>query len=195
RFPTILAECLTRGIDITKDPIPVRPVHHYQVGGVGVNLNARTTVPDLYAVGEVSCTGVHGANRLASNSMLECLVFGRRAAMSVNNEQLTVNNYGTGGTEPEGNPVFESALSIVPFQRQIRRICDECAGVIRTVKRMERGLSEIGALLEEIPIIRTREWVETRNMALSASAVLSAAIKRKESAGTHYVESEDEAHV
>ncbi len=190
RFPTISEECKKRGIDITREWIPVCPVQHYQVGGVAVNLHAQTIVPGLFAVGEVSCTGVHGANRLASNSMLECLVFGRRAAEAIDNGQLIMDNDLLMSEEIKNNAVLDCQLSTVNCQLAIRRICDECAGVVRTEEGLARGLAEIGGVLSEIPNVNTREWVETRNMALSAQAVLSAALSRKQSVGTHYIENQ-----
>ncbi|MDR1669587.1 MAG: L-aspartate oxidase [Oscillospiraceae bacterium] len=189
RFPTIAAECAARGIDIARDWIPVRPVQHYQVGGVSVNLHAQTTLPGLYAVGEVSCTGVHGANRLASNSMLECLVFGRRAAETMNSEQYPSTNEQLPNTEEQQTTDNRDAgVTAGVYQAKIRRICDEYAGVIRTVSGLTRGLAEIERVLADLPEPHTREWAETRNMALSARAVLSAARARRESAGTHYIE-------
>jgi L-aspartate oxidase len=176
RFPTIYGECGRRGVQ--SGLIPVRPVQHYQVGGVRVDLSARTTVPGLYAVGEVSCTGVHGANRLASNSMLECLVFGRRAAEAVNSGQRTADSGGRSGR----------TAGLPPEKKQgIRKICDSYAGVVRDVSGLARGLEEINGILSEAGETADREWLETYNMAVSARAVLSAALQRRESAGTHYI--------
>jgi L-aspartate oxidase len=178
RFPTVCGECVKRGIDPRK--IPVSPVQHYQIGGVRVDLHARTTLPGLYAVGEVSCTGVHGANRLASNSLLECLVFGRRAAEVINNEQRTANVEVRETDARIGLPV--------EYRENIRGICDLYAGIERTVSGMERGVSELNDILSYMRTSYTRDEYETHNMALSARAVLSAALSRRESAGVHYVE-------
>jgi L-aspartate oxidase len=179
RFPTIYGECIKRGIDHRK--IPVSPVQHYQVGGVRVDLQARTTLPGLYAVGEVSCTGVHGANRLASNSLLECLVFGRRCAQTING-QLTVDS----GELTVDSGVWGFGLPS-ECQEMIRRLCDAYAGVERTVLGLERGLGELEGVLSNMRNSSTRECCEAYNMALSARAVLSAALNRRESAGTHYL--------
>jgi L-aspartate oxidase len=177
RFPTVYGECVKRGLDFGR--IPVCPVQHYQIGGVKVDLQARSTLPGLYAVGEVSCTGVHGANRLASNSLLECLVFGRRCAMSVNSEQITDNSEVRVSGEGVGlDPKYIS---------RIRCICDACAGVERTVSGLKRGIFELDGLLSDVQISCTREQYETHNMAVSAKAVLSAALKRRDSVGTHYL--------
>ncbi|MDR0326391.1 MAG: L-aspartate oxidase [Oscillospiraceae bacterium] len=187
RFPTVYGECVKRGVSTSR--IPVCPVQHYQVGGIRVDLYARTAVPGLYAVGEVSCTGVHGANRLASNSMLECLVFGRRAAEAINSEQLTVNS----GT---ADVVQTSSDSLPPeMQRHIRAVCDRYAGVVRTFSGLKQGLGEMEAILSRTRDSNAREWLETRNMALSARAVLSAALNRRESVGTHFINGEGVSHV
>ncbi|MCL1807968.1 MAG: L-aspartate oxidase [Oscillospiraceae bacterium] len=177
RFPTIYEECGKRGIDTAM--IPVCPVQHYQVGGVRVDLHSRSTVPGLYAVGEVSCTGVHGANRLASNSMLECLVFGRRAAMVINSGQWTVDSGQLTVNNADGLPT--------ELKQQIRACCDTYAGIVRSAPGLTKGLEEIKGILSEGRDHNDREWLETRNMALSAQAVISAALQRRESAGTHYI--------
>jgi L-aspartate oxidase len=130
---------------------------------------------------------VHGANRLASNSLLECLVFGRRAAQAINNDQLTINNEVRGIRAGFG---LDSGL-----RSRIRVICDSCAGVERTVSGLERGLKEIECVLSNVRNAETRECFETYNMALSARAVFTAALKRRESAGTHYLVKEGSAHV
>lgn len=195
RFPTIRKECLSRGIDITADWIPVYPAQHYLVGGIQTDLFAETTLPGLFAVGETSCTGVHGANRLASNSMLECLVFGRRAAERINAlaEKGCLN-------PPEDNPDHLAEHPALPedtvledctaLQRDIRQICDSAAGVIRNESGLKEGLRAIGEVRARLgePMKRNRTWLETRNMADTAESILQAALLRKESRGTHYRE-------
>jgi len=156
RFPTVYGECVKRGIDPRK--IPVSPVQHYQIGGVRVDLHAKSTLTGLYAVGEVSCTGVHGANRLASNSLLECLVFGRRCAQTINGEQRTVNDGVRGMDAGVGLPL--------EYRENIRGICDLYAGIERTVSGLERGLTELGGVLSKVRTSYTREEYEAHNVAL-----------------------------
>lgn len=187
RFPTISEECTRRGIDISRQWIPVSPVQHYQVGGVQVDLNARTTVSGLYAVGEASCTGVHGANRLASNSMLECLVFGRRAAEDINSLPASQNDVECGGVEIAPQPPENTEA----VQNRFRTVCEQYAGVIRTSEGLSQGLREIDELLSKMRTTNTRRSLETHNMALTARAVISAASQRKESVGTHFVDNGD----
>jgi L-aspartate oxidase len=187
RFPTIHSECLKRGIDSRR--IPVRPVQHYQVGGIRVDLHSRTTLPGLYAVGEVSCTGVHGANRLASNSLLECLVFGRRCAVIINSGQRLANaGRLTMDNEVRGMGIVTGLCPT--YQNRIRGICDAYAGVERTAVGLKRGLEGLDDILSIVTNTNTREHCETYNMALSAREVFTAALSRRESAGTHYIKEE-----
>ena len=186
RFPTVYAECAKRGLYIEKDRIPVAPVQHYMVGGVATGLYAETSLSGLYAVGENACTGVHGANRLASNSMLECLVFGRRCA----------GHIGAGAGE-----LGKAELSAPPDVRDgdddtsseraaIQGVCDRDAGIIRTPRGLARGAAEVRAILDALEARKTntRGARETLNMAATALCVLKSAAGRRESVGTHYVE-------
>ena len=188
RFPTIFHECLNRGIDISKDWIPVRPVQHYLIGGVKTDLHARTCVPGLYACGEAASTGVHGANRLASNSMLECLVFGHRAALDINARLAA-------GVSPDFTvPAFPDPDTDVQMpdlsavRREIQMLMSEYGFVVRTTAGMEKALARIrelrGQLSPTLP--RSRALVETINIATVAEAILVAALARKESVGAHY---------
>ncbi|MCL2030700.1 MAG: L-aspartate oxidase [Oscillospiraceae bacterium] len=185
RFPTIYAECAARGLYIERDRIPVAPVQHYMVGGVATGLYAETSLPGLYAVGENACTGVHGANRLASNSMLECLVFGRRCAAHIG-----------GGAAPRGKaeiaalPGWQGGGDDTEGERAaIRAVCDRDAGIIRTLRGLERGATEMRGILDALQARQThgRDSLETLNMASAALCVLESAAGRPESAGTHYV--------
>ncbi|MCL2082649.1 MAG: L-aspartate oxidase [Oscillospiraceae bacterium] len=187
RFPTIAEKCSRMGCDITRDRIPVVPAQHYLVGGVQADLFAETTVPGLFAVGETSCTGAHGANRLASNSLLECLVFGRRAALRINEQACT---------KAKPTPYIEENLTLKPssiscksLRGKIRRICWQYAGVIRSKAGLEKGLASLIPIfdtLDKYNGIASPELLETRNMAEIARAILTAALNRKESCGTHY---------
>ncbi|GHU88581.1 L-aspartate oxidase [Clostridia bacterium] len=174
RFPTIFDKCESVGVDIQH--IPVSPAQHYIMGGIKVDLNAQTSIPRLYACGEVSCTGVHGANRLASNSMLECLVFGKRAALSI--EQLTIDNgqWTIGDAERGGLPNIS----------KIRDICQRYAWVERSVGGLRSGLDELNALAEVAVPVDRRLW-EARNMLVVARAVFEAAVERTESVGAHTI--------
>jgi L-aspartate oxidase len=191
RFPTIYAECAERGLSIEEDLIPVAPVQHYMVGGVATGLYAETTLPGLYAVGENACTGVHGANRLASNSMLECLVFGRRCAEQINGG--TEESAASSASESPAPPEFLDNADRADARSEraaIRAVCDRDAGIIRTSQGLARGIAEIQAILESLEERKThtRASRETLNMAVTALCVLESAARRHESVGTHYVE-------
>lgn len=188
RFPTIYNECRRRGIDISKDWIPVCPVQHYMIGGVKTDLYARTAVPGLYAVGEAASTGVHGANRLASNSMLECLVFGRRAAVDINDRLgLSVpREYAEPGfPEPDGRTDVPDCAAIV---KEIQTLMSTYGFVVRTTAGMEKALARIRELQTSLsPLLpRSRELAEAINVAAVAESILTAALARKESVGAHF---------
>jgi L-aspartate oxidase len=181
RFPRILATCLRYGIDITRDPIPVSPAAHYLMGGVATDLHGRATVPGLYAAGEVAATGVHGANRLASNSLLEGLVFGARAA-----EAMVADAPPRPAPEPapSSSPgADEPALDRAFLQRRAWRdlgLVREGAalrGMVRDLRRLRRPGPPGG-----------REAAETRNLVEVAAAMASSALFREESRGGHYRE-------
>ena len=187
RFPTILAECASRGIDITKDRIPVAPVQHYLMGGIKTDLWGRTAIAGLYACGEAACTGVHGANRLASNSMLECLVFGRRAA-----EDISKNPPVTPGsvTPPTLAVQPNSELDFDEIRRQIQSLMSEHGYVIRTHEGLAGAAEGVSALLRRLEATYSPDprYFETLNIATVAEAILTAALARTESIGSHYVE-------
>ncbi|MDR2162355.1 MAG: L-aspartate oxidase [Clostridiales Family XIII bacterium] len=185
RFPVIYGECMGRGIDIAVDWIPVVPVQHYFMGGIGTDENAMSSVDGLYACGESACTGVHGANRLASNSLLECLVFGRRCADYIGGisfggakaaEMLAYN------ARPPGRLDFETIRS------RIRGNMTKKGGIIREAAGMNEAAAEIENFCRELEVIALagRMEIETLNMASVALAVLVAARARTESVGAHY---------
>jgi len=189
-FPTIHARCLTLGIDIARQPIPVVPAAHYTCGGVVTDLNGRCDLPGLYAVGEATYTGLHGANRLASNSLLECAVIGRTCAQSI-----------IAGAMPQVPPVpawdeslVESADEQVVISHnwdELRLLMWNYVGIVRTTKRLERALHRIELLRTEIDDYYanfrvTRDLLELRNLVECAELIVRSALVRHESRGLHF---------
>ena len=189
-FPTIHARCLKLGIDIAKQPIPVVPAAHYTCGGVVSDLLGRSDLPGLYAVGETSYTGLHGANRLASNSLLECVVLGRTCAKEIARVD---------GALPAELPAWdESQVEDADEQVVISHNWDELrlvmwnyVGIVRTTKRLERALHRIKLLQDEIDDYYanfrvTRDLLELRNLVDCAKLIVRSALRRHESRGLHY---------
>lgn len=189
RFPTIFHECLDRGMNISRDWIPVCPVQHYFVGGIETDLHARTSVSGLYACGEAAHTGVHGANRLASNSMLECLVFGRRAAEDIN-ASLESSSSSAAAEIPAVEKRRSCDKDLAQTRRYIQQLMNDHGYVVRNEKGLVYAISEISSILEalESSFEDTKAYFETLNIATIALAILNAALSRKESIGAHYRE-------
>ncbi len=191
-FPNIYEKLLTLGIDMTAQPIPVVPAQHYTCGGVVIDRDGRTDLPGLYAVGEVSQSGLHGANRLASNSLLECFVFGEAAARDI------AARWDALAAPPpirawDESRVTDSDEEVVIKQNwtEIRRFMWNYVGIVRTTKRLERAQHRIRMLTDEIEDYYghfrvTPDLVELRNLLQSAELIVRSALRRKESRGLHY---------
>ena len=189
-FPNIYAHCLALGIDITQQPIPVVPAAHYTCGGLVTDLKGRTDVEGLYAVGEVACTGLHGANRLASNSLLECMVIGKAAAADIN-AAAPVKQPSIPGWDDSRVTDTDEEVVISHNWDELRRAMWDYVGIVRTNKRLERALNRIKLLNEEIDEYYsnfhiTNDLVELRNLVQTAELIVRSALARKESRGLHF---------
>ncbi len=193
RFPNIYSECLKHGIDITKDKIPIFPAAHFLCGGIKTDSYGRTTIKNLFALGECACTRVHGANRLASNSLLECLVFSARAAEKAKeskNSQLPSLNKNYIYKIRKLNKIGESKL--IKIQNKIKEMMWEKAGIIRTKKELKEALMEIKELEQKLKDnyngnIINKTIIETKSMILVAKLIIQASLKRKRSTGCFYL--------
>ena len=188
-FPTIYARCLEFGIDITREPIPVVPAAHYTCGGVVTDLAGRTDLAGAYAIGETACTGLHGANRLASNSLLECLVLARASA-----QEILSAPYGEEHTVPvwDESRVSDPDEAIVVAHNwdELRRLMWNYVGIVRSTERLERAQRRITILRHEIDAYYAkfrvhRDLLELRNLAEVAALIIASALDRHESRGLH----------
>ena len=189
-FPNIYARCLELGIDISKEPIPVVPAAHYTCGGIHADLASRTDIEGLHAIGEAAYTGLHGANRLASNSLVECMVFGRAAATDIVQTPLPL---------PVGLPQWDESRVTDPDEMvvishnwdELRRFMWDYVGIVRTNKRLERAAHRVAMLQAEILEFYarfhvTRDLLELRNLVQVADLIVRSAQSRRESRGLHF---------
>jgi len=191
RFPTIYNECLSRGINIAQDLIPVCPVQHYMMGGIKTDLDGRTNITGLYACGEAANTGVHGANRLASNSMLECLVFGRRAALHINlahsnAERQIPAKIGRIPARPRAQ------IDIAAMRQKVQKLMNDYCSVVRKRSGLLFAFEQVCGIQAHLESVYddSCDYLEALNIATVAKAILGAAIRRPESIGSHWIEEE-----
>jgi len=195
RFPYIYETCLKFGIDITKDPIPVVPAAHYLCGGILTNIWGQTDIPNLFAIGECACTGLHGANRLASNSLLEALVFSHQAYLKIKEiYQNFKDNYNhlPKIKEPEVKEIKEEKIFISHNWDLIRKIMWDLVGIVRSIKMLEFAYKRIIFIKKEIEstwegIYLDLDLMELKNITTVAELIVRSALSRKESRGTHYL--------
>ena len=190
RFPRIYTTCLKYNIDLATDMVPIRPAAHYAMGGVRTDLCGRTSLPGLFAAGEAACTGVHGANRLASNSLLEGLVFGARAAGYMGAESplakrgkdshAAKNRKVANGGQLVANPALEAQISA------LRELMWRDVGIVREGKRLRSAIAELSKLQAQLPEAHCRRAWEAQNLASVAQLIARAALAREESRGAHY---------
>ena len=189
-FPTIHARCLELSIDITREWIPVAPAAHYACGGVLVDRDGRTDAERLYAIGETACTGLHGANRLASNSLLECLVYGRAAAAHIAGQTARTAENLPDWDESRVTDADEEIV-IAHNWHELRRFMWDYVGIVRTTKRLERAAHRLQLLNEEIfeyysNFRVSNDLIELRNLVLTADLIVRCARERRESRGLHF---------
>lgn len=192
-FPSIHATCLKYGVDMTREPIPVVPAAHYLCGGVTVDKRGRTDLPGLYGIGEVACSGLHGANRMASNSLLECVVFAHAAYKDILRE-LPQTPAADRLPDWDESLITDSDEEVVVSHNwdEIRRFMWDYVGIVRTTKRLQRAQHRIQLLQEEIHeyysnFRLTNDLIELRNICAVAELIIRCALMRRESRGLHYI--------
>ena len=192
-FPNIYAKCLEIGVNITKDMIPVVPAAHYSCGGVVVDENAKTTINNLYSSGECARTGLHGANRLASNSLLEAIVFSHRAAMDCISNFSNINfKKEVPDWNAEGMVFNEEMVLITQTAKELQQIMSNYVGIVRSELRLKRALNRLELIYQETEAIYNRSVLipklcELRNLIANSYLIIKMAMARKESVGLHYL--------
>lgn len=191
RFPTIYERCLALGIDITRKPIPVVPAAHYQCGGILTDLDGQTSMPGLFAAGEVACTGVHGANRLASNSLLEAMVFGHRAAIRAIGATVDDKVPGTIDRSSLYGTQDPPSTRITELRTMIKDVMNDKVGIVRTTAGLESARETVDGLHADLADLRTDyrptpDLCEAVNLSRTALLIIESALRRKESRGLHF---------
>jgi L-aspartate oxidase len=184
RFPRIYETCLKYNVDLTVDEVPIRPAAHYLMGGIRTDLDARSSLPGLYAAGEAACTGVHGANRLASNSLLEGLVFGARAANTMMKEAKQTQHPASTGAEPLKNS--EAKIDVEAFIGGVQQLMWNKVGIVRSRQGLTEAIQQLQAWAQELPPETSRRNCEARNIHTTALLIARSALARVESRGAHY---------
>ena len=190
-FPTIHERCLSLGIDITQSPIPIVPAAHYTCGGIVTDTNGLTDVPNLYAVGESSFTGLHGANRMASNSLLECLVFAKSAAQHIAAQHFPQPSVTIPPWDESQVTNSDEEVIISHNWNELRHFMWDYVGIVRTDKRLQRARRRVRLLTQEVSEYYSnyrisKDLIELRNLIVVADLIIQSAIQRRESRGLHY---------
>ncbi len=190
RFPRIYSTCMEYNVDITEEMIPIRPAAHYAMGGVRTDLEGRTSLPGLYAAGEVASNGVHGSNRLASNSLLEGLVFGARAAQAMAAEHpaapVAKNNHHPNGKAPKSPEKSVPNPAAEQFIASVQKIMWQNVGIVREGKKLRETVPLLESMREDVPQTNCRRCYEARNILDTAILIARSALARLESRGAHY---------
>ncbi len=184
RFPRIYATCLKHNVDITIDQVPVRPAAHYLMGGIRTDLQGRSSLPGLYAAGEAACTGVHGANRLASNSLLEGLVFGARAGQTMIQELKLTGKTAAGSAEQQAS--IPAKGDPEQFIQGIQQLMWNKVGIVRSRQGLTEAVQHLQGAAQELPPATSRHNCEARNIHTAALLIARSALARLESRGAHY---------
>ena len=185
RFPRIYKTCLQYNVDITEEPVPIRPAAHYAMGGVRTNLDGRTSLPGLYAAGEAAGTGVHGANRLASNSLLEGLVFGARAGKKMRDE-LKVRAQKASGLPPAAYSNGPVSVPVDASISELQTLMWNQVGIVRTGSGLKQTIKRLEEIAPQVSRPHSRREFEARNMQIAGLLVARSALAREESRGAHY---------